>query len=160
MIKKAQSAVEYLVLIGLTLGIILPTTYLFFRYSSQSNEQIIDSQLNQVGNSIMDTAEIVYYSGKDSKIILELKVPFIVAINKIDHPSADPQKVSQQLAEYQVYLEGYGGDVPNVAISAKTGEGIPELLDIILLISVNAFSVSDISVTFFISLITNPLIVY
>lgn len=73
--KKAQSAVEYLMIIGITLGIILPTTYLFFRYSSQSNEQIIDSQINQLGKSIIDTAEIVYFSGKDSKIILELNIP-------------------------------------------------------------------------------------
>lgn len=72
---KAQSAVEYLMIIGLTLGIILPTTYLFFRYSSQSNEQIIDSQINQVGKSIIDTAEIVYFSGKDSKIIIDFKIP-------------------------------------------------------------------------------------
>ena len=72
---KSQSAVEYLIIIGLTLGLILPTTYLFFRYSAQSNEQIIDSQINQIGNSIIDTAEIVYFSGKDSKIILELNIP-------------------------------------------------------------------------------------
>ena len=72
---KAQSAVEYLMIIGITLGIILPTTYLFFRYSSQSNEQIIDSQINQLGKNIIDTAQIVYFSGKDSKIVLELNVP-------------------------------------------------------------------------------------
>jgi len=75
MIAKAQSALEYLMIIALVLGLIIPITYLFFRYSSQSTEQIIDSQINQIGNSIVDTAEIVYFSGENSKIILEINMP-------------------------------------------------------------------------------------
>ena len=75
MIAKAQSSLEYLLIVALVLGLIIPITYLFFRYGSQSNEQIIDSQINQIGNTIVDTAEIVYYSGEGAKIILELKIP-------------------------------------------------------------------------------------
>ena len=75
MIAKAQSALEYLLIIALVLGLIIPITYLFFRYGSQSNEQIVDSQINQIGNTIVDTAEIVYYSGEGAKIIVELKIP-------------------------------------------------------------------------------------
>ena len=75
MIAKAQSALEYLLIVALVLGLIIPITYLFFRYGSQSNEQIIDSQINQIGNTVVDTAEIVYYSGEGAKIILELKIP-------------------------------------------------------------------------------------
>ncbi len=57
----------------------------------------------------------------------------IIAINKIDKPEANPQKVKQQLAEKGILLEGWGGNVPNQEISAKSGKGVNELLDLILL---------------------------
>ena len=79
MTTKAQSAMEYLMIVALTLGIIVPTTYLFFRYSSESTIEIIDAQINQVGRSIMDTAESVYFSGEGSRIVLELSMPKNVA---------------------------------------------------------------------------------
>lgn len=65
--------------------------------------------------------------------IKKCAIPFIVAINKIDKPNADVEKTKNNLAENEIYLEGYGGDVPWVAISAKTGEGVNELLDLVLL---------------------------
>lgn len=67
--------------------------------------------------------------------ILANGIPYIVAINKIDKPDANVEKTKQSLSENQVYIEGYGGDVPAVMISAKTGEGVPELLDMIILVS-------------------------
>ena len=69
------------------------------------------------------------------KAIRSDEIPFIVAINKIDRPGADIDRTKQNLAENDIYVEGYGGDIPFVAISAKTGEGIPELLDILLLVA-------------------------
>lgn len=69
------------------------------------------------------------------KAIRADKLPFIVAINKIDRPGADIDRTKQNLAENDIYVEGYGGDVSWVAISAKTGEGIPELLDTLLLVA-------------------------
>lgn len=60
-------------------------------------------------------------------------IPIIVAINKIDLPNANPEKAKQQLLQQNVKLEEYGGDVPLCLISAKTGEGIPELLETILI---------------------------
>lgn len=63
------------------------------------------------------------------------KVPLIVAINKIDLASADVQKVKQQLAQNEVMVEEYGGDVVSVPLSAKTGEGIDELLEMINLVA-------------------------
>ncbi len=59
--------------------------------------------------------------------------PFVVAINKIDRPNANVERVKQSLAEHGVLVEGYGGNISWVAISAKTGAGIPELLDLLLL---------------------------
>lgn len=69
------------------------------------------------------------------KIINEAKIPLIVAINKIDLPTASPEKVKGQLAEEGVLAEGYGGKVVTVPISAKTGEGIDQLLEMILLVA-------------------------
>lgn len=67
--------------------------------------------------------------------IKEAGIPYIVGINKIDSPKADVERTKQSLAEHEIYVEGYGGDIPWVAISAKTGEGIPELLDMMLLVA-------------------------
>lgn len=60
-------------------------------------------------------------------------VPFIVAINKIDKPGASPDKVKQDLATRDVLVEDWGGKIPVALISAKSGEGVPQLLDLILL---------------------------
>lgn len=67
--------------------------------------------------------------------IKEADIPYIVAINKIDKPNANIERTKQNLAENEIYLEGFGGDVPFVPISAKVGTGIPELLDMMLLVA-------------------------
>ena len=69
------------------------------------------------------------------RAIREAKMPFVVALNKIDKQGADVEKVKQNLAENDVFVEGYGGNVPWAAISAKTGAGVEELLDLILLMA-------------------------
>lgn len=69
------------------------------------------------------------------KSIQESKTNFIVAISKIDKPEVNIEKTKQSLAENNIFVEGYGGDVPVVAVSGKTGQGIPELLDMILLVA-------------------------
>ena len=69
------------------------------------------------------------------RIIKEADMPFIVAINKIDKEGANPAKVRQELAEQEVQVEDYGGTVPVVEVSAKKGEGINELLDMVLLVA-------------------------
>ena len=60
-------------------------------------------------------------------------VPIVVAVNKVDKEGANPDKVRQQLTEYNLVAEEYGGDTIFVNVSAKTGEGIKELIDSILL---------------------------
>ncbi len=61
-------------------------------------------------------------------------VQMIVAINKIDRPGVIPEKVKAQLAKENVQVESLGGKIPSINVSAKTGEGINELLDTILLL--------------------------
>ena len=61
------------------------------------------------------------------------EVPIIVAINKMDKPTANPDKIKEQLTKYDLICEEWGGDTIIVPISAKTGKGIEELLEMVLL---------------------------
>jgi translation initiation factor IF-2 len=63
------------------------------------------------------------------------KVPIIVAINKIDKPEANPDRVLQQLTQYELVPEAWGGDTICVPVSALTGEGVDALLEMILLVA-------------------------
>ena len=62
-------------------------------------------------------------------------VQIIAAINKIDRDNANPERVKQQLAEHNLVVEEWGGDTVSVGISAKTGQNLEDLLDMILLVS-------------------------
>ncbi|MBP1707726.1 MAG: Translation initiation factor 2, partial [Chloroflexi bacterium] len=63
------------------------------------------------------------------------KVPFIVALNKMDKPDVNPDKVMQQLTEYSIVPEQWGGETMFIPVSAKTGMGIDNLLEMVLLIA-------------------------
>ncbi len=63
------------------------------------------------------------------------RVPMIVAINKIDKPDANPDRVKQELADMKVLIEEYGGDVIAVAVSAKQKIGLDDLMEMILLVA-------------------------
>lgn len=65
--------------------------------------------------------------------IKQAKIPYIVAINKIDKPGADIMRTQTSLIENEIYIEGMGGDIPWAGISAKAGTGIDELLDLVIL---------------------------
>lgn len=93
------------------------------------------------GASVADIAVLIV-SGEDGpkpqtlevyKYIENAKLPFIVAITKVDKPTADVERTKQLLAESGIYVEGYGGSVPFVPISAKTGQGVDELIELITL---------------------------
>lgn len=61
------------------------------------------------------------------------EVPLIVAVNKVDKPDASPQRIEQELLEHNLVSEGLGGDTIMVPVSAKTGDGIDNLLEMVLL---------------------------
>ena len=63
------------------------------------------------------------------------RVPMIVAVNKIDKPDANPDRVKQELADNGVLIEEYGGEIPAVAVSAKQRQGIDDLLEVIGLVA-------------------------
>ncbi len=101
------------------------------------------SKMRERGAKIADIA-ILVVSAEDGvkpqtieawKSITEMKLPVIVAINKIDKPGANVEKTKIELAEKEIYLENFGGQTPFVEISAKTGAGIDALLSLILIIT-------------------------
>src|SRR3989344_30162 len=101
------------------------------------------SAIRSRGADVADIAVLVVAADEGVKpqtkevieILKKSEGPFIVAINKIDSQGANVQAVKQGLAEESVLVEGYGGKVPVVELSAKTGQGIDELLEVILLVS-------------------------
>lgn len=101
------------------------------------------SKIRSRGANVADIA-ILLIDGKDSVMpqtiesifhIKNAKIPFIVAINKIDLPEANVEKVKNDLLKHEILVEGKGGKIPVCPISAKTGQGIEELLETILLIA-------------------------
>lgn len=101
------------------------------------------SSMREKGAAVADIA-ILVVSAEDgvkpqtleAKAVIEKNhLPYLVAINKIDKPAADLERTKQSLTENGIYLEGQGGEVPWTAISAKTGAGVPELLDLVLLLA-------------------------
>jgi translation initiation factor IF-2 len=100
------------------------------------------SKMRQRGTRVADLAILVVAADDGVKAqtieaiaaIKEAKIPYIVAINKIDKENANPERIKKELAEKEVYVENAGGKVPCVNISAKTGQGIGELLDLVLLL--------------------------
>lgn len=101
------------------------------------------SKMRQRGAKIADISILVVAGDEGVKpqtieayeTIKEAKIPFVVALNKIDKPNSDPERVKGQLAEKQIFVEGYGGKIPAINVSAKTGDGINDLLDIVLLLA-------------------------
>ncbi len=63
------------------------------------------------------------------------EVPIVVAINKMDLPGADPERVKRQLSQHNLLVEDWGGDIISVPVSARTGDGIDDLLENILILS-------------------------
>ncbi len=101
------------------------------------------SQLRARGATVADIV-ILLVDGRDSLMpqtiesishIKQAGIPFIVAVNKIDLDDVDPEKVKNDLLKYEVMVEGKGGSVPFVPLSAKTGKGVSDLLETILFIA-------------------------
>jgi translation initiation factor IF-2 len=94
------------------------------------------SKLADIAVLVIDAAEGVKKQTKEAiEHIKKANVSLIVALNKIDKPGANPDMVRQQLSKEDIWVESFGGKVPSVEMSAKTGQGITELLDMIQLVA-------------------------
>jgi len=98
-------------------------------------------ELRSRGAQVADVA-ILVVSAEDGvkpqtldalKSILDAKIPYILAINKIDKPNANIERTKQTLSENEIYIEEWGGKIPAVPISAKFGQGVEDLLEMVLL---------------------------
>lgn len=101
------------------------------------------SQMRSRGAKVADIAILVIDASEGVKAqtkeaishIKKYQIPVIVALNKIDKPEADPEKVKRELSQEDLLVESMGGKVPSLEVSAKTGKGIAELLELILLVA-------------------------
>jgi len=101
------------------------------------------SQMRSRGAKVADIAILVVAAEEgvrpQTKEVIShikaFKIPLVVAINKIDKPEANAAKVAGELAKEGIIVESQGGDVPSVNISAKNGQGVDELLEILLLVA-------------------------
>ncbi len=101
------------------------------------------SKMRERGAQVADIA-VLLVSAEDGvksqtieakNTILASGTPYLVAINKIDKPEANVEKTKQELLENEIYLENYGGKIPCALISAKSGEGVDNLLSLINLMA-------------------------
>ncbi len=101
------------------------------------------SSMREQGAAVADIA-ILVVSAEDgvkpqtleAKTVIEKnKLPYVVAISKADKPNANLERTKKSLSENHIFIEGLGGEIPSLAISAKTGEGVNELLDLLLLVA-------------------------
>lgn len=101
------------------------------------------SKLRKRGSKVADLAILVVAADdgvkpqtiEAMKSIKESNIPFIIAINKIDKPQANIERTKLSLAEAEIYVEGYGGDISCVPICALNGQGVDELLTMLLLLA-------------------------
>src|SRR5260221_8259549 len=93
------------------------------------------ARVADIGILVVSSSDGVMPQTKESIQLLQAaKIPYIVALTKADLPDKNVEKVKRELATENVLVEGYGGDVPVIEVSAKTGMNIKELLDLILLV--------------------------
>jgi len=111
------------------------------------------SQMRSRGAKVADIAVLVVdttqgVQAQTKEVISQTKlagIPIIVALNKIDIPGANPEKTKGELSKEGVLVESLGGKVPQVLVSAKTGQGIEDLLELILLVAEMEDLKTDIS---------------
>src|SRR3990167_5266235 len=93
---------------------------------------------------VVDAAQKVQPQTKEAIMaIKKAEIPMIVVLNKIDLPTANPEKIKGELLKSDVVVESMGGDIPSVNVSAKEKKGIDELLEMILLVADVQDLVSD-----------------
>lgn len=85
---------------------------------------------------VVDASQSVQPQTKEAIMaIKKAQIPMIVVLNKMDIPTADPEKIKRELSKIDVLVESMGGQIPSVEVSAKEKKGINELLEMVLLVS-------------------------
>ncbi len=103
-------------------------------HAAFNNMRIRGAHITDLVVLVISATDGVMAQTKESIVqIKKANLPVIIALNKMDLADANPEKIKGQLVEQDLVPEEYGGQVPIVPVSAKTGQGIEELLDLILL---------------------------
>lgn len=93
------------------------------------------ARVADIGILVVSSVDGVMPQTKESiQLLQNAGIPFIVALTKADLPEKNVDKAKRELSQANVLVEGYGGDVPVIEVSAKTGQNVKELLDLILLV--------------------------
>jgi len=96
-VKLGQGAFEYILVVGIAMLLIVPGVMIFYNYSLKSNDEVMRSQINMIGNDIMDAAEKVYYIGEYSWQSLKVDIPNkVTSIYVLDN--------SELVIEYHSYV--------------------------------------------------------
>jgi len=94
------------------------------------------TEVADVALLVVDSAQSVQPQTKEAVMAIKrAEIPMIVVLNKIDLPTANPDKIKGELAKIDVLVESFGGKIPSVEVSAKEKRGIDELLEVILLVA-------------------------
>lgn len=93
------------------------------------------AQVADIAILVVSAVDGVMPQTKESiQLIQAAGIPYVVAFTKADLPDKNIEKIKQQLSQANVLVEGYGGDVPTIEVSAKSGTNVQELLDLVLLL--------------------------
>ena len=105
MIKKAQSAIEFMMIIGIAFTMLIPALFIFQQFGSQANEQVISAQINGFGREMITAIESMYYYGESSRTTIEFNFPRQINDMQINTPI-------NQTGYYELVIEAdlYGGD--------------------------------------------------
>ncbi|HET9946939.1 MAG TPA: translation initiation factor IF-2 [Patescibacteria group bacterium] len=99
-----------------------------------ANMRTRGARVADIGVLVVSAVDGVMPQTRESITLLKnAEIPYVVALTKADLPDKNIDKVKQQLSQEGVLVEGYGGDIPILEVSAKTGQNVKELLDLILL---------------------------
>ncbi|MDP2741466.1 MAG: translation initiation factor IF-2, partial [bacterium] len=94
------------------------------------------AQVADIALLVVDAAQSVQPQTKEALTAIKMaEIPMIVVLNKMDMPTADPEKIKRELSKVNILVESMGGDIPSIEVSAKEKTGIEELLEMILLVA-------------------------
>ena len=94
------------------------------------------AQVADIALLVVDAAQSVQPQTKEALTAIKMaEIPMIVVLNKMDMPTADPEKIKRELSRVNIIVESMGGDIPSIEVSAKEKTGIAELLEMILLVA-------------------------
>ncbi|MFC2134079.1 class III signal peptide-containing protein [Bacteroidota bacterium] len=138
--RKGQISVEYLLIIGMALAILVPGSILFYNYSKNSNEQLVASQINRIGKNIISNAEQMYTIGKNSWVTLDISFPesttdaYIVDGSELVIKYQTTRGITESVFFTDITIEGlFSGNISNPFHSGNMKIKIESLGDRVLI---------------------------